>query len=965
MANHHKVGEVREAAAQPGTDGSLNRESGAETNPAIPGTDGGDGPRLVTDPERIIEPLAIARRVTRAASDTSGDAAVRRAVSDILAEANRTGRAAIRESYLAQPFRTAETIRSYTWLIDGIVKAAHQAATGIHGPSEGDRAADNLAVLAVGGYGRAEMAPRSDVDILFLVGGKPSSRIQRIIEFVLYVLWDTGLKVGQATRSVGECLSLGKTDQTIRTALLECRHICGDRRLSNRLDDRLWRELFSRTASEFVEGKLRERAERHHRQGGQRYMLEPNVKEGKGGLRDLQSLYWITKYLSRARHSEDMVAHGFFTHAEYNRFAEAERFLWTVRCHLHLATGRASDQLTYDRQVEIAQILEFEDRDGLRGVEHFMQTYFRHATHVGELTRIFLTKLEAQHVKRPPARIRLPLNRRWRDSPKAPKGYVITHGRLAIADEQSFLADPLNLLRIFEEGLRSGILIHPDAMRLITANLHRIDDGVRNHPEARKIFMDLMLKYGNPERALRRMNELGVLATFIPEFQPIVALSEFSLYHKYTVDEHTIQCISNLNQIEHGELVESLPVATGILRAGVNRRVLYVALLLHDIGKGRPEHHSVVGARIAEAIAPRLGLDERESETVVWLVSNHLLMSDVVQKRDLSDPQTVLGFARKVQSPARLNLLTVLTVCDIRGVGPGTWTSWKAQQIRDLHALTRRALLEGTGAITAHGRVEEAKSALAEALSDWSQEERDLELGRHYDPYWLGLDSESQFVVAGLLRQIGAVEIGSPFNIDLSLDAKRDVTRACFVTVDHPGVFASIAGALAITGANVLDARTYTSSDGYATSVFWVHDVAGGHYDTVRLPWLHSRVAKALINQTPARGGLRERDKIKKRERGFIVPTEITFDNDGSAIYTIIEVDTRDRPGLLYDLTRTLSQLNIRISSAVIATYGAQAVDVFYVKDMFGLKIRSATKQETLRHHLRDAIDRGAKQAVR
>ncbi len=920
---------------------------------------------LVADPRTIIDPDAVDARIREAVVQDRKEADVQKAVAGVLIEANRAGRDIIKEAYQARPFETSRAIKSYTWLIDQIIKAAYSAAATAVGLPDDERTRGCLSILAVGGYGRAEMAPFSDVDLLFLVKKRSPKVINSVVEFMLYVLWDTGLKVGQATRTIEECLTLGKADQTIGTTMLECRHICGDRGMSGRLEKRLWRDLFGRTASEFVEDKLLERADRHRRQGGQRYMLEPNVKEGKGGLRDLQSLYWITKYISRAKHPAEMVARGFFTQIEYNRFEEAEQFLWTVRCHLHLLTNRASDKLTYDAQVEIARILDFRDGDGLRGVERFMQAYFRHATHVGELTRIFLTKLEAQHVKKPPSRFRLRFNPFGSDAPSAPAGYKIAQGRLAVVDEDRFLQDPLNILRVFEEGLKSEILIHPDAMRLVAANLHLIDDDVRNHPEASRIFVDLLIKYGNPERALRRMNELGVLGAFIPEFQHIVAMTEFSLYHKFTVDEHTIQCISNLNQIEHGDLVESLPVATGILRAGVNRRVLYVALLLHDIGKGRSEHHSIAGARIAETVAPRLGLDEKESETVVWLVRNHLLMSDVVQKRDISDPKTVHDFARHVQSTARLNLLTVLTVCDIRGVGPGTWTSWKAQQIRDLHAITQLALREGSETISAHGRVEAAKAALAERFADWPEELRQTELSRHFDQYWIGLDAESHFIVAELLRRIAEPSDNQAFNIDLGEDTIRDATRVCVVTVDHPGVFASITGALALAGANVIDARTYTSSDGYATSVFWILDIAGKHFGEDDLPRLHARVAKALINQTPARGGLRTRDKIKKTEREFKVPTAIAFDNDGSAICTIIEVDTRDRPGLLYDLTRTLSQSNIRISSAVIATYGAQAVDVFYVKDMFGLKITSTAKQEAIKRRLREAIDRGAERAIR
>lgn len=394
-----------------------------------------------------------------------------------------------------------------------------------------------------------------------------------------------------------------------------------------------------------------------------------------------------------------------------------------MRCHLHLSAGRATEQLTFDYQVAVAEALGYTENEGMLAVEAFMQDYFRHATHVGDLTRIFLTTLEAQHVKQQPSFGARILNAMpWNRDDDVPDGYVIEHGRLAVADEIAFLSDPLNFLQVFEEALASDILIHPETMRLIVANLHMIDDDLRANPAAQKMFLSTLLDYGNPERALRRMNELGVLGAFIPEFQRIVALMQFNMYHHYTVDEHTIQCISNLARIEKGQLKESLPVASGILESGVDRKVLYVAMLLHDIGKGLPEDHSIAGARLAREIAPQLGLDDGETETVVWLVAHHLLLSDVAQKRDLSDPRTVREFAKVVKTTSRLNLLTVLTVCDIRGVGPGTWNNWKAQLIRDLYRHTRIALQEGIDKIGELHSLNEAKDAFRAAMTKWSED---------------------------------------------------------------------------------------------------------------------------------------------------------------------------------------------------------------------------------------------------
>ena len=391
----------------------------------------------------------------------------------------------------------------------------------------------------------------------------------------------------------------------------------------------------------------------------------------------------------------------------------------------------------------------------------------------------------------------------------------------------------------------------------------------------------------------------------------------------------------------------------------MNRKVIYVALLLHDIGKGRPEDHSILGAQIARQVAPRLGLSKKDCDTVEWLIRNHLLLSDVAQKRDISEPRTVRDFAKAVKSVERLDLLTVLTVCDIRGVGPDTWNNWKAVLIRNLYKATRDALENGLEALNRDTREAEAKRALRAALVDWPAKDLRFETGRHYGPYWQGLPVATHAIFAQLLRDMDDSEI----SIDMMLDEDRDATRACLAMVDHPGLFSRMTGALALVGANVVDARTYTSKDGYATAVFWLQDAEGHPYEAARLPRLRQMISRTLRGEVVAGEALKDRDKIKKRERAFRVPTHITFDNTGSEIYTIIEVDTRDRPGLLFDLTRTLAHNHVYIASAVIATFGEQVVDTFYVKDMVGLKFHSEEKCKALERKLRDAIAQGAERA--
>jgi [protein-PII] uridylyltransferase len=910
--------------------------------------------RLILPPADIIDSNALCSAVDLAVAGGLDARTIRGVAVQHMTEAKRSGNARLAAAFASHPHESRALVHAQAYLTDGLVRTALHVATRHLHPLPNPTEAERLAVLGVGGYGRAEMAPHSDVDLLFLTPWKLTPWAESVIESMLYILWDLKLKVGHASRTVKDCLRLGREDITIRTALLEHRFIVGHAPLALDLDNRLWNELFRNTGRDFIAAKLAERAERHKRQGGQRYVLEPNVKEGKGGLRDLQTLYWIGKYLNRVPDAEGLVGVGLLSAEEYATFTRAEDFLWAVRCHLHLITGRATDQLAFDLQVEVAEKMGYADISGRRAVEIFMQDYFRHATRVGELTRVFLTELEARHAK-PEAT----LTGMFRRTSKVGPGFKLVQGRIDVISPQAFLSDKLNLLRVFEEALRSGNLLHPNVMRLIAANLNLIDDEMRENPEAVEIFVDLMLKHGNPERALRRMNELGVLGAFIPEFEPIVAMMQFNVYHHFTVDEHIIQCISTLAQIERGELVEELPVATSILKSGVNRRVIYLALLLHDIGKGRPEDHSILGAQIARRVAPRLGLNSEESETVEWLVRYHLLMSDMAQKRDISDPRTVRDFAKAVKTRKRLDLLTVLTVCDIRGVGPGTWNNWKAMLLRQLYRDTADALEGGLESLNREHREDEAKRLLQAQLQDWPESDRTVELARHYAPYWQGLSTDTQAIFARLLKDLPDNEI----RMDLHLEPDRDATRACFALVDHPGIFSRLAGALALVGANVVDARTYTSKDGYATAVFWVQDSEGKPYEVSRLPRLRGMIEKTLKGEVLAREALADRDRVKKRDREFRFPTHVTFDNEGSEIYTIIEVDTRDRPGLLYDLTRTLAANNIYIASAVIATYGAQVVDTFYVKDMFGLKLHQKHRQESLDKKLRQAISEGAERA--
>ena len=916
---------------------------------------------LITKPSKIADAADLCTAIDQLAEETGDTDVLRAQVRTLLEDTLQQGRNQVHDAFMKRPHAGLRAARGYTHLTDCITAAlTHLAVEHLH-PQPVRTKGQQLSIVSVGGYGRGEMAPFSDVDLLFLTPYKQTAWSESVIESMLYMLWDLKLKVGQSTRSVDDCLRLAREDFTIRTALLEKRFIAGDRAPFEELDSRLWNELFKKTGPEFVEAKMAERDERHRRHGGSRYLLEPNLKESKGGLRDLQTLHWISKYLYHTGTAWDLVEMGVFEREEVQRFADAAKFIWAVRCHLHDLSGRAQEQLTFDRQVEISERLGFKDGDGRRAVEHFMHVYFRHAKAVGDLTRIFSAALEAQHTKPQPALSYLLRALSFRsDAPSKDEPFAVRDGRLTIRDENVFREDPVNLLRYFHDAARMDAQMHPAAMRIVTQNLDLIDDNLRANPAATALFMDMLCDAKNSEWLLRTMNETEVLGRFIPEFGRIVAMMQFNMYHHYTVDEHTIRTIGVLNEIERLEAEDQHPVATEILKGQVNRRVLYAALLLHDIGKGDVRDHSEYGAEIARSVCPRLGLDAAETETVIWLVAHHLVMSDVAQKRDISDPRTVEDFAHQVQSPQRLRYLLVLTVCDIRGVGPGVWNNWKAQLLRNLYWDTRAVLTGGADQVSRVHRVDTARKEAAALLQDWPPAAWQAELVRHYPHYWLGLDTATHKIFAELARDLGDAPMASRF----LRDDTRDATKACLFMGDHPGIFARMAGAFAIAGANVVDARSYTTNDGMATSVFWLQDQDGRAYDETRLPRLRRTIEQTLNGKMIAREEIADRDQVRARDVQFTVPTRIVFDNEASELFTVIEVNARDRLGLLHELTRTLAGLNLNIVSAIIATYGEHAVDVFYVKDLFGHKIRSKPKLAQIEKHLTRAVEGVVAQAA-
>ena len=877
-------------------------------------------PRFDLIPERraIIDRRAVADRI----------AAAPHPIGTVLAEALAVGRAEIARRLEVEPARGRMAAAAYAFLADQLVRLAYDSAAARIG---GDVAA-RVALVGLGGTGRGEMAPFSDVDLMFLVRDGDAEAAGPLVEATLYALWDLKLKIGHAVRTADELVDLAKSDMSIRTAMLEARWIWGDGALFDECVTRFRKQVVAGTGKAFVAAKLAERDVRHVRSGDSRYLVEPNVKDGKGGLRDLHTLYWIANHLFGIERPEDMVEAGLLSAQEYRRFERAERFFWSVRCHLHLAAGRPEERLGFDSQTGIARALHYADRPGKSAVERFMQFYFLQAKAVGDLTGIFLAQLDEQMGAKG-RRFALPTFRR---RPAKLHGFCLDRGRLSIPDDGFLAAEPVRLVELFALAAREGLEIHPRAMRAATRDARAVDQ-VRDDPAANALFLEVLTNVAAPDLVLRWMNEAGVFGRFVPDFGRVVAQMQFDMYHHYTVDEHSIRAIGLLAKIERGELAEDHPLSTALFRQLGSRRVLYVAVLLHDIAKGRRGDHSVLGEQVAHQLCPRFGLDAAETETVAWLVRNHLLMSATAFKRDLADPKTIDDFVGAVQSPERLRLLLMLTVVDIRAVGPGTWNEWKRQLLRTLYDSAEERLRLGH---KQRGRSEQVAARQAELAEDlgWSAAAAKAHARRLLDSYWL---AEPRAWRTANARQIATAEsrIGEMApSVVAAEEPGSGATRISIFAPDRPGLFYRVAAALAGAGASIIDARIHTSRDGMALDNLLVHDSQKRPYTDRKL---RGRLVKA-IERALAADSLPPpppAEPLARRRAAFAVAPSVVVAERASTRTTVVEVNARDREGLLARLALAIHDLGHQIHSAHIATYGDRAVDTFYLTNAAGRKL--------------------------
>jgi [protein-PII] uridylyltransferase len=883
------------------------------------------GRLAASDQRAIIDRRALADRIQALKPGKR----LNREVTSVLKDALAEGRAEIARRLAAQPGEGRAAAQETAFLHDQIVRLAFDFVM----QRVLDDPAGGIALVGLGGTGRGEMAPGSDLDLMVLTAKAPGPAEEQAAEAILHLLWDLKIKVGHSIRSTGQLLALAKKDMTVRTAFLEARWLWGDSAIFDEAMRLFRKQVVAGTAAEFVAAKLAERDQRHIKMGDTRYVVEPNVKDGKGGLRDLHTLYWIGKYVHGVERPSDLVGAGLLTAAEFKRFERAERFFWSVRCHLHLLAGRAEERLSFEYQPRIAEIMRYADRPGKSAVERFMQFYFLNAKTVGDLTGVFLAQLDEQLGKKG-FRFALPTLRR---RPKRLSGFVLDRGRISIPSDDYFQAEPIRLLEMFALAAREKLEIHPAAMRAATRDAALIDRKVRDDPRANALFLEVLTNVHQPDIVLRWMNEAGVFGRFVPDFGRVVAQMQFDMYHHYTVDEHSIRAIGLLAAIERGELKADHPLSTAIIKQISSRRVLYAAMLLHDIAKGRGGDHSVIGAEIALKLAPRFGLDPAETETVSWLVRYHLLMSSTAFKRDLADPKTIEDFVHQVQSPERLRLLLILTVVDIRAVGPGIWSEWKRTLLRTLFEAAEERLRLGH---KQHGRAElvEARQKELAAELEWKASALRAHARRLPDSYWLAEPLAWQVANA---RQVALAEarIGEPRpSVAVENDPDSGATRVSVFTPDREGLFYRICASLAEAGANIIDARIHTTRDGMALDNLLVLDGRGQAYSDRRL---RNRLAKSLEAAllTGRDPPLPSIPSARPKTSAFEVAPSVAIADRASTRTTVVEVNARDRPALLASLAAAIHAQGHQLHSAHIATYGERAVDVFYLTRADGRKL--------------------------
>jgi len=809
-----------------------------------------------------------------------------------------------------------------------------------------------LAVMTLGGYGRQEMNVFSDIDLLFVYENKPDEFLNALTDSILYVLWDSGLEVGHAARSVKECRKMMEEDVTILTSLLDARYLAGDAQIGGQLLETVREQIKNKSIIKlFVEGKQKEKQDRLKRFGGSVYILEPNVKESEGGLRDFHLLLWYAKVFSKFSNLEDLVTHQVITPESLQELYRARDFLWQVRNAIHFRTLKKSDQLTFQYQEEIAKELGFQESSGVLAVEKFMQTYYHHAANIRRISSLAIVALVEPPEKRLKS-IQKKISKHLNDD------FALVEGKIFAKNPQCFQKDPLNLVRIFRLAQIEGADLEEETCRLISANLSLIDEKYIQKPEVGLLLRELFGEFLNLGRTLHQMHELRVLDRLIPEFGEVLYRVQHDAYHIYTVDTHSIVAMEEMTRLKNGTYDQQFPLFKEVLGKTSRHDLLGWGVFFHDVGKGRGKNHSIVGAEMAARAAERLGYSDKDREAIEFLVKSHLLMPHLAQRRDLDDANLIIQFAKSMQDLETLNMLFLLTWADIRAVGPDVWTPWKGTLLSELYNRTKRVLEEGTYTRERADRlaIEVREKVLFLLQNKPEAKEAQIFLEAMPIKYFLSYTAEEIANHARWVAEAGLDEV----MVHIGSFEKENLNELTLHVFGTPALLAKITGVLAANDLNILEIKQQVSKKGWVLQSVRFTDSQGIVVSESRR---FDLLKKDLFDVLEGRVKVAHLISSRKKPQWFAkklaqtLPNRVDVDNDVSAYYTVIDLYTYDRIGLLYEVFTALSNLGLYVDVSKISTKVDQVADVFYVKDIFGQKITQSDKLKRIQAELLRVVE--------
>ena len=846
-------------------------------------------------------------------------------------------------------------VANVTIMTDLLIKKLFQSVNRDLGPSGRRKDRDQITLVALGGYGRGELNPYSDIDLMFLHNGKDPQRVQDIANKVLYFLWDMRLDVGYSVRTPADCIEMSQADSTVRTALLDSRFLIGSRILFSGFEKLLFTQIVAKGSEHFIRNKVEERKKRLEKYGSSVYILEPNIKEGEGGLRDLHTALWVAKIRYKVNDPRELIVKGIISEEELQAYQNALSYLWRVRNELHYLSGRKNDQLTFEAQLRLASLFDYADRGKVLGVEEFMRDYYMHATRVEHLASTIITRCAVRDegpIKFLGYFTRRPIG----------EGFYVLKGELIIPNEAVIAEGPGRLMKIFEYAQKQGVKLNIRVKELIRKSLHLVNDRFRRNREVNQSFINILnSKKGVPE-TLRLMHHLEFLNHYIPEFERTYCKVQHDLYHIYTIDIHSLFAVEELVRLWDGVHRSDLPLLSKLAAEVENRTALILAVLLHDIGKGEGNRHADRGADMMPTLSRRMGLSREESERLEFLIRTHIDMAHIAQRRDLNDEQMIIQFARKIETTVNLKMLYLLTYADIRAVGPDVWTGWKSMLLQELYEKAFQVLERGNFMLEASSeRTRNVKKRVAALLEDdLPAAAVKLELKGMTTRHLLSNQPE---VLAGHVRLLHELTSHNPLVMKVThdqLDQDKGYSTFTICTFDHPGLFAMITGVMAANGMNILGAQIHTGSNGKVVDILQVNSPQGYVIiDENRWKRLYEEMEQVLS------GVVKVKELVEKRDRPTLLvqrgkprfPSRVEIDNGISEEYTVIDIYTHDKVGLLYQITSTITELGLYIDVSKISTKVDQVADVFYVKDIFGQKIKDEARCAEIQARLLAAIE--------